>query len=134
MGCKRAYKNSLEQKGKNKWICKTNLLCSSSFCDSQRDAQNGVGSQLGFVWGTVKLNQEFVDLGLFSNVEVLLNHGRGNDLVNVLDGFEDTLASPFGFIPIAELYGFVLTCLVNPLSLSPNNYGKFAMSDGTTYQ
>lgn len=90
-------------------------MCGPSLGDSQRDTQNGVGSELGFVRGAVELNQELIDLGLLSNVEVLCNHGWANGLVNVLDGLENTLASPLGFITVTELYGFMLTY-----------FGKFA--------
>lgn len=66
------------------------LLSGSSLGNGQRDTEDGVGTELALVGGTIELVQELVDLGLLLNIEVLLDEGGANDLVDVLDGIEDT--------------------------------------------
>lgn len=66
------------------------LLSGSSLGNSQADTEDGVGTQVGLVGGTVKLVEELVNLGLVLNVEVLLDQSGANDIVDVLDGLGDT--------------------------------------------
>lgn len=66
------------------------LLSGGSLGNGQRDTEDGVGTELALVGGTIELVQELVDLGLLLNIEVLLDEGGANDVVDVLDGIEDT--------------------------------------------
>lgn len=66
------------------------LLSGGSLGNGQRNTEDGVGTELALVGGTIELVQELVDLGLLLNIEVLLDEGGANDLVDVLDGIEDT--------------------------------------------
>jgi hypothetical protein len=87
------------------------LLGSTGLCDSEADTENGVGSQLGLVGGSVEVDEELVDFSLVLDVGDLLDGGRGNDLIDVLDRLENTLATPLGLVTIAELASLVLTWL-----------------------
>ena len=85
------------------------LLGSRGLCDGHGDTENGVGTELGLVGGTVKLVHELVDGALVLDVEVLLDESGSNDIVDVGDGLEDTLAAPLGLVTITELAGLVGT-------------------------
>lgn len=85
------------------------LLSSTSLGDGQTDAENGIGAQLGLVGCSVEVNQELVDLGLVLDVNVLLDESRSDNIVDVGNSLENTLASPLGLVAIAELASLVLT-------------------------
>lgn len=85
------------------------LLSSGSLGDGHGDTEDGVGTELGLVGGTVKLVHELVDGALVLDVEVLLDESGSNDIVDVGDGLEDTLAAPLGLVTITELAGLVGT-------------------------
>ena len=87
----------------------TDLLSSGSLGNSQTDTENGIGTQLSFVWGSVELDQEIVDLGLVLDIDVLLDQSWADDVVDVGNSLGNTLSTPFCLISIAELNGLVLT-------------------------
>ena len=66
------------------------LLSSTSLGDSQADTQDGVGTQVVLVGGAIELVEELVDLGLVLDIQVLLDDGRANLLVDIGDGLQDT--------------------------------------------
>lgn len=66
------------------------LLSGSSLGNGQRDTEDGVGTELALVGGSIELVQELVNLGLVLNIDVLLDEGGANNVVDVLDGVEDT--------------------------------------------
>jgi len=66
------------------------LLSGSSLGNSQGDTEDGVGTELALVGGSIELVQELINLGLVLDIDVLLDDGGGNDLVDVLDGVENT--------------------------------------------
>jgi hypothetical protein len=66
------------------------LLSGGSLGNGKRNTEDGVGTELALVGGSIKLVQELVNLGLVLNVDVLLDEGGANDVVDVLDGVEDT--------------------------------------------
>ena len=112
--------NVLEGNGKNVGLLGTGkvgdvsverdaLLSSGSLGDGHGDTEDGVGTELGLVGGTVKLVHELVDGALVLDVEVLLDESGSNDIVDVGDGLEDTLAAPLGLVTITELAGLVGT-------------------------
>lgn len=84
------------------------LLGRTSLSNGQGDTEDGVGTELGLVGGAVQLVQEFVDLGLVLDIEVLSDEGRADDLVDVLDGLLNTLSAPLGLVTIAKLASLVL--------------------------
>ena len=86
------------------------LLGGTSLGDGQADTEDGIGTEAGLVGGSVELNEELVDLGLVLDVDILLDQSRGDDLIDVLDGLEDTLAEPLGLVTVTELASFVLAC------------------------
>lgn len=90
-------------------IISTNLLRRSSLGDSQAHAQDGIGSQIGLVLRPVELDEKFIDLGLFLDVEVLLDELRTNGVVDILDGFQNTLSTPLRLVAVAELASFSST-------------------------
>ena len=85
------------------------LLGSGGLSDGHGDTEDGVGTELGLVGGTIKLVHEVVDGALVLDVEVLLDDGRAENIVDVGDGLEDTLAAPLGLVTITELAGLVGT-------------------------
>ena len=66
------------------------LLSGTGLGDSQTDTKDGVGTEVGLVGSTIELVEELINLGLVLNIEVLLDDGGGNGLVDVLDGLQDT--------------------------------------------
>ena len=86
------------------------LLGGTSLGDGEADTEDGIGTEVGLVGGSVELDEELVDLGLVLDVDVLLDQGGGDDLIDVLDGLEDTLAEPLGLVTVTELASFVLAC------------------------
>jgi hypothetical protein len=84
------------------------LVSCTSLSDGQGYTQDGIGTKLGLVGGSVKRVEEGVDLGLVLDIDVLLDKGRANDLVHVVDSLGDTLATPLGLVTITELASLVL--------------------------
>jgi hypothetical protein len=84
------------------------LLGSASLGDGQAHTEDGVGTKLGLVGGAIEVIEELVDLGLVLDVDVLLDDRGSDDLVDVLDSLENTLASPMGLVAVAELASLVL--------------------------
>ena len=66
------------------------LLSSTSLGDSQADTQDGVGTQVVLVGGAIQLVEELIDLGLVLDIQVLLDDGRANLVVDIGDGLQDT--------------------------------------------
>lgn len=66
------------------------LLSSTGLGDGQTDTKDGVGTEVGLVGSAIELVEELINLGLVLNIEVLLDDGGGNGLVDVLDGLQDT--------------------------------------------
>jgi len=62
------------------------LVGGSGLRDSHGDTEDGVGSELALVGGTVELDEEVINLLLGGDGELGVDQGRGNDLVDVLDG------------------------------------------------
>jgi hypothetical protein len=85
------------------------LLGSGGLSDGHGNTEDGVGTELGLVGGTIKLVHEVVDGALVLDVEVLLDDGGAENVVDVGDGLEDTLAAPLGLVTITEFAGLVRT-------------------------
>lgn len=66
------------------------LLSGSSLGNGQGDTEDGVGTELALVGSAVELVQEVIDLSLVLDINVLLDESGANDLVDVLNGLEDT--------------------------------------------
>ena len=62
------------------------LLNSSSLSDSNTDAEDGVGSELTLVRGTVELDKEIIDILLSGDLKARLDQLRGNNVVDIGDG------------------------------------------------
>jgi len=84
------------------------LLSGTSLGNGHGDAEDGVGTKLGLVGGSIEVNEELVDLALVLDVDVLLDKGRSDNLVHVLDSLKDALAAPLALVTIAELASLVL--------------------------
>ena len=65
------------------------LFNSSSLGDSNTDAENGVGSEFSLVRGTVKFDEEVVNVLLGSDLEARLDQLRGNNVIDVGDGLRN---------------------------------------------
>lgn len=87
----------------------TYLLGGRSLGNSKTDTKDGIGTQLGLVWGSIEVDQEFVNLWLVLDIDVLLDESGANDLVDVGNGLGDTLSEPLCLVAVAELNGLVLT-------------------------
>ena len=61
------------------------LLSSTSFSNSQANTQNSICTEIGLVRGSIELLQEFVNLGLVFDIDVLLDDRRTNDIIDILD-------------------------------------------------
>ena len=77
-------------------------LCRSAR-GGQRHAQDGVGTELGFVGGTVRGNQRGIDGTLVEGVEA--HDGVSALVVDVLDGLRNALAQVAALVAIAQLAG-----------------------------
>jgi len=86
------------------------FLSSAGLGNGQADSEDGVGAKLGLVGGSVEVDQELVDLGLVLDVDALLDDRGSDDIVDVGNSLENTLASPLGLVTVAELTSLVLTC------------------------
>lgn len=86
------------------------LLGSAGLGNSQADTKNSVGTELGLVGGAIEVNQELVNLGLVGDINVLLDEGGADGLVDILDSLKDALATPLGLVTITELASLVLAC------------------------
>ena len=71
--------------------------------DGQRHAQDGVGTELGLVGGTVRGNQRGIDGALVEGVET--HDGVSALVVDVLDGLRNALAQVAALVAIAQLAG-----------------------------
>ena len=83
------------------------LLGSRGLCDGHGDTENGVGAQLGLVLRAIELVEEIIYGGLVLDVELLLDEGGGDGVVDVADSLGDTLTIPFGLVSITEFAGLV---------------------------
>jgi hypothetical protein len=83
------------------------LLGSCGLCDGHGDTEDGVGTQLLLVLCAIELVQEGIDGGLVLDIDLLLDEGRGDGVVDVGDSLGDTLAAPLGLVAIAKLAGLV---------------------------
>lgn len=83
------------------------LLSGSSLGNSHGHSENGVGTQLLLVLGAIELVQERVYCGLVLHIDLLLDEGRGDGVVDVADRLGDTLATPLGLVSIAEFASLV---------------------------
>lgn len=93
------------------------LLGSSGLCNGERDTEDGVGTELALVGSAIKLNQKLVNSRLVLDVDSRLDEGGANDGIDIFDGLENTLSSPLGLVPIAELNSLVLACFSSVFSL-----------------
>jgi hypothetical protein len=66
------------------------LLNGSSLSDSNADAENGVGSELTLVRGTVELDEEVIDVLLSGDLKARLDQFRSNNVVDIGDGLQNT--------------------------------------------
>jgi hypothetical protein len=83
------------------------LLGSGGLSDGHGDTEDGVGTELGLVGGTIKLDHEVVNGTLVLDIEVLLDEGGTEGLIDISDSLGDTLATPLGLVAITELAGLV---------------------------
>jgi hypothetical protein len=65
------------------------LLSRSSFCDGDGHAKDGVGAELALVGGTVKFDEEVVNLLLRRDCEARLDEFGSDNVVDVRYGFAD---------------------------------------------
>ena len=83
------------------------LLSGGGLSDGHGDTEDGVGTQLLLVLGSIELVQERIDGGLVLDIDGLLDERRGNDVVDVANSLGDTLTTPLRLVSIAELASLV---------------------------
>lgn len=105
-------------------IVLTHLLSSTSLGDGQRNAEDGVGAEIGLVGSAIESVEERIDLGLVLDINTFLDQSGADSRVDVLNGLGDTLATPLALVAITELAGFVLTCWVRLLKLGGQRVGE----------
>jgi hypothetical protein len=66
------------------------LFSGTRFSYGNRDTKNGVRAKISFVRGSVKLNEEIINVFLFRNFEVGIDERRGNVIVDVRDCLANT--------------------------------------------
>jgi hypothetical protein len=101
------------------------LLSGTCLGNGQTDTEDGVGTELGLVGSTIKFVKECVDLGLVLDIDTLLDQGRGDDGVHILDGLGDTLTTPLLLVAIPKLARFVLSCILGYYLLWSGTSGVF---------
>ncbi len=69
------------------------------------DAEDGVGAELGFVFGAVEFDHEVIEFFLVAGV--LSEDGGGDFFVDVVDGFEGAFAAVAFGVVVAEFHGFI---------------------------
>jgi hypothetical protein len=69
------------------------LLGGGGLGHSHGDAEDGVGTNLGLVGGTIELVKESINGGLVLDVKVLLDESGSNDLVDVGNSLGHTWSS-----------------------------------------
>ena len=83
------------------------LLGGGGLSDGHGDTEDGVGTKLSLVLGSIELVEESVDSGLVLDVDVLLDQSRGDLLVDVGNSLGHTLTTPLALVTIAELASLV---------------------------
>ena len=81
-------------------------IVGSGTCNGQRHAEDGVCAELRLGRRTVERDHGLVDTHLVGNVHA--DDGRGDHLVDILDGVQYALAQVTALIAVAELERFVL--------------------------
>ena len=66
------------------------LLSGTSLRDGHRDTEDGIGTELGLVVGSIELDEEVVDLLLGSDGDLSLNQLGSDGVVDGSNGLEDT--------------------------------------------
>lgn len=61
----------------------TDLGGGGSFGGGHGDTEDGVGAELSLVWCAIELDEEVVERGLVDGVDLGLDDGRSNDVVDV---------------------------------------------------
>jgi hypothetical protein len=72
------------------------LLNSSSLGNGDADAENGVGTELTLVRGTIELDEEVIDVLLSGDLKARLDQLRGNNVVDIGNGLRNTYAGVNG--------------------------------------
>jgi hypothetical protein len=83
------------------------LLGSSGLCNGHGNTENGVGTELLLVLSAIELVEEGIDGGLVLDIDLLLDEGGGNGVVDVGDSLGHTLTAPLGLVSITEFAGLV---------------------------
>ena len=66
------------------------LFRGTRFSYGNRDTKNGVRAKISFVRGSVKLNEEIINVFLFRNFEVGIDERMGNFIVDIRDCLANT--------------------------------------------
>lgn len=85
------------------------VLLSAGLGHCNGDTEDGIGTELGLVGGSVELDEEVIDGLLVGDLEAGLDELRGDDVVDVGNGLGDTLAEVRALVSIPQLVGLVDT-------------------------
>ena len=83
-------------------LIKGNMTCSScSLCVGKGDGKDGVGAEVLLERSAVLLEHDVIDAALI--LRVLTDKSRSENLVNVLNGLQDTLSAETALVAVTEL-------------------------------
>ena len=82
-------------------------ILSSSMSHSQRNTEDGIGTQIRLGLGTVELQHLIIDGTLLQGRKA--NQSRTNHLIHILHGLQDTLAAIAVLVAITKFQSLVLT-------------------------
>lgn len=87
----------------------SHFLSGTGLGNGHGDTEDGVGTQLALVRGTVQLDQQVVNLLLLGNGQTRVDQLLGDDVVDVGNSLQDTLADVGRLVAISQLDGLVDT-------------------------
>lgn len=85
------------------------LLSGTGLSNGEGDTEDGVGTKLSLVCGSIELDEEVINGLLVLDIDVLLDESWTDDLVDVLNSLKDTLSTPLGLVSVTELASLVLS-------------------------
>ena len=84
------------------------MKLSCSFCNSKGNAQNCICTKIAFGFCSVKFDHFLINTSLIGNIHSV--YFFGNDIIYIMNSFQDSFSKVAAFITISELKSFIFTC------------------------